>query len=252
MSLPLPNRRQALLEMLAQLCQRRRQATITPVPDDAGTRALHTRFLALKPEGVLLDWPPGGLDDLPAAGSTVDVQFEHLGERLGFRVAAQGHTWHRAPGRGRVEAWQLSLPVRIAPAQQRRFFRVDLAAAAPLAAECTSLAEPEHHFSVRVRNLSAGGLCATADRRAAAHLQKGATMWTQFRLPGDLAPVEFVLRVAHACDQPDRDTVTFGGMFCAGEDAGHHRAQLDRLARFLARPGLAPSPAFARAAGVGA
>jgi hypothetical protein len=252
MSIPTPSRRTNLLELLSELCRRRRQVTIAPARDDEGAPSLHTRFLALASNAVLLDWPVGGLANLPAAGSTVDVQFDHDGQRLGFRVTAQGRTWHNAPGRGRVEVWQLDLPVRIAPMQPRRFPRVDVAPTAPLAAECTSLTLPEHRFPVRVRNLSAGGLCATADHRVARFLQKGAIMWTQFRLPGDDRPVEFVVRVAHACEQPDRNTVSFGGMFCAGEDAGRHRAQLHRLARFLARPHLTPSPALAGPASAGA
>ena len=228
-------RRAGQLDLLRQLCAKRRQATVHLVTGDAQV-AVHTRFLALEPDALLLEWPHPGLEEIPEGSATVAVQFEQLGERLGFRVPALGRTNWQVAGRGPLPAWKLALPVRIEPVQQRRHFRVNLAHRAPLTAQCTSTDDPGRSFAVRLQNLSSGGLCGTVAHAEAGAVQAGATYWTRFDLPDEPAPVEFVMRVAHSHENPADRTLVFGGMFCAGEDPRYHRAQMHRVERFLTCP----------------
>jgi c-di-GMP-binding flagellar brake protein YcgR len=243
-------RRQGQRDLLTQLSAKRRQVTVGLLTDGPhGT--VRTRFLALARDGVLLDWPHAGLGNIPESSATVAVHFEHLGERLGFRVPALGRTTWHATGRGRVPAWKLALPVRIEPVQQRRHFRVSLVHRTPLVAQCISVDDPTRGFAIRLRNLSSGGLCATADRAHATQLRAGATFWTRFALPDEPAPVELVVRVAHTHENLADNTLVFGGMFCAGDDPRYHRVQMVRIERFLTRPSIPQPTATPSAPGKG-
>jgi c-di-GMP-binding flagellar brake protein YcgR len=250
MAVPTVMRRQSQRDLLTQLSARRRQVTVSRLTNDSNG-SVHTRVLAVERDGVLLEWPHAGLGDIPESGAMVAVQFEHLGERLSFRVPALGRTTWQATGRGPVTAWRLALPIRIEPVQQRRHFRVNLTHRTPLVAQCTSVEDPTRGFAIHVRNLSGGGLCATADRAHVDQVRTGATFWTRFTLPDEPAPLEFVVRVAHTHDSPTENTLVFGGMFCAGDDPRYHRMQMVRIERFLTGPHVSQPTAASSVSGKG-
>jgi c-di-GMP-binding flagellar brake protein YcgR len=235
MAAPPLTRRKAQLELLAQACQKSHRARVVLAGRASPGPATNTRFLALEPDGVLLQWPADGLNDIPASGATVEVFFEHAGQRYGFRTQTRDRVWRACDREEEGTAWKLALPLRVEYRQQRQHFRVSLADLGPIPADCTSVANEQHSFAGELQSISPGGLRVSAARTDAGALGAGELLWTEFELPGQTGPFEFVVRVAHATLNEESNRVVFGCMFCPGEDCTSHHAQLDRIERFVAQ-----------------
>lgn len=228
-------RRKTQLELLAQLCQERRRADIVPPATAASSDAIPARFLALESDGVLLEWPPGGVDDALVVDATITALFEHEQRSYAFRTETYGRVRWTCPRRGPVAAWKLRLPLRIDERSPRRHPRLRLRELGPVAARFTSVAEPDRRFAVRLQDLSAGGLQALVSGRPGVAVRPGELYWTQFALPGEDDVIEFVVRVAHTRVNPQDGALVFGCTFCPGDDPTPRRRQLERIERYVSR-----------------
>jgi hypothetical protein len=228
-------RRKSQLELLALACESRYSARVALAERSRGTTHIPTRFLALEPGGVLLEWPPQAIGAHVVSGAAVTVFFDHQDQCLSFRADTRGRAWWCSSSRGQVAAWKLGLPLRIDSRQQRESRRISLTDIGPVPARCTSVTDPQRCFTVRLRNLSIGGLSATAALTRVAPLHAGTMFWTQFELPGEPGGFEFVVRVAHVHSNKPTDTLVLGCAFCPGEDPLPYRTQLARIGDFVAR-----------------
>ena len=228
-------RRRSQLELLAQACESRYTARVALAARSHQTPPTQTRFLAVEPNGVLVEWPLPGVGDIAVSGARVTVFFEHQAQCFSFGTETRGRAWWASSGRGQVPAWKLGMPLRIDHHELRADYRVSLTGIGPVAARCTSVTDPHRCFSVRLQNISTGGLSATAALTKAGPLHAGALFWTQFELPGEPGPFEFVVRLAHVHTSRPTDTLVLGCAFCCGEDPLPHRAQLGRISQFVAR-----------------
>lgn len=233
-TLPL-TRRKSQLELLQQACEGRYSARVALSVRSTDTTHILTRFLALEPTGVLLDWPPQAIGTNAVSGTPVTVYFEQHGRCFSFRADTRGRVWWCSSGRGQVAAWKLGLPLRIDERNLRANQRILLADIGPVAARCTSVVDPERSFTMRLRNISAGGISATAPLATMTPLHIGTTLWAQFELPGEPGKFEFVVRVAHLHASRPTDTLVLGCAFCPGEDPLPSRTQRARIGQFVAR-----------------
>ncbi|MEW6250265.1 MAG: PilZ domain-containing protein [Planctomycetota bacterium] len=228
-------RRRTQLELLAEVCARRAPVRITSAPWAAQRGLARTRFAALEPNGILVDWPVAGVGSIPVSGATVDLYFEHAGLGLGCRTDTLGRAWSMCERRGQVPVWKLAVPLCIEPTQQRRHYRVDLSDLAPLPARCTSTRDPRLSFVTDIQNLSAGGLLGRASGPAGRAARCGDVLWTEFDLPGEPTPFEFVVRVVHVRPARQGTATDLGCMFCPSDDPTRHRRELERIEHFVAR-----------------
>ncbi len=228
-------RRKTQLELLAQLCQERHRVDIVPPATAPTSDAIPARFLALESDGVLLEWPPGGVDDALVVDATITALFEHEQRSYAFRTETYGRVRWTCPRRGPVAAWKLRLPLRIDERPPRRHTRLRLSELGAIAARFTSVAEPDRRFAVRLQDLSAGGLQAVVSGRPGVAVRPGELYWTQFALPGEDDVLEFVVRVAHTRVSPQDGALVFGCTFCPGDDPTPRRRQLERIERYVSR-----------------
>jgi len=194
-----------------------------------------TRFLALHPDGVVLEWPAQGSDLIPVSGGKVDVFFVHRDRPFGFRSETRGRMWWSSGAERQIAAWKLALPLCVESRQARRHYRVSLAGLTPITAHCTSVTHAQRTFTAQVRNLSVGGLRATAALEAGVQVKAGELSWVQFTLPGDQAQFEFVVCVTHVRVVGRQNLVVFGALFCPSEDQSEHHEKLRRIEQFVAR-----------------
>lgn len=228
-------RRKSQLDLLAQACEGRYSARVALSARSTETTHILTRFLALEPGGVLLEWPPQAIGAMAVSGAPVTVFFDHQAQCFSFRAGTRGRAWWCSAARGQVAAWKLGLPLRIDTRRQRESYRISLADIGPVAARCTSVIDPQRSFPVRLRNISTGGISATTALTKVAPVRAGATFWTQFELPGEPGVFEFVVRVAHVHASTPTDTLVLGCAFCPGEAPLPYRAQLKRIGQFVAQ-----------------
>lgn len=227
-------RRKTQIELLAALCQQRVRVRIARARQGHEPVTVHTRFLALEPESVLLEWPLGDTADIAISGDHADVFFEHQRQRYAFRTQTRGRVWHQCPRRGQVAAWRLAMPLRIERKQQRAHYRVSLADLDPITVCVTNVPDPEWVFEARLANVSPGGLglVAWADDNVGEPLSE--MFWAKFELPGQ-PPLEFVVRVVHANTIGENEKVVIGCMFCPGDDPALYRDQVCCIEQFAAK-----------------
>jgi c-di-GMP-binding flagellar brake protein YcgR len=226
--------RKDLHAVLARLCDRRQRVRVTPAVSGDRAATIHTRFLSLADNVLLLDWPNGGIRDIPARDGIVDVYFEYQGQRYAFRTRTAGRSWSGGAGRVRQVAWKLVPPVRVTPRQQRAHFRISVTDLDPIAVTLCPTDQPETSATGQLVDLSASGFRGTAGLDAADVLRKGRTCWAQFSLPGDETPIELIVRIVHSEPRTANVIVVFGCAVCGGDDPQALRAQQARIQRFVA------------------
>jgi hypothetical protein len=229
-------RRRAQLELLAHACERREPVRIAQ-PCWAGQAASQTRFLALEPDGMLLEWPGRGPGDIPISGAAVDLEFDLRGERFECRATTRGRAWSLDLARGQVAAWKLSLPLRVERHPQRREFLIDFTGLEPTEASCTPINRPERSFVAELVELSTHRIILRAPPMVVP--QAGDTLWITFTWPDGPERFEFIARVAPcAADQPDQLICEM----CPSEEPADYTRQLERIRRLVERR-TAASPA---------
>jgi hypothetical protein len=226
-------RRKTQLELLEQACEARRRVRVARLGDGTG-EGVSTRFLAIQPDGLLLDWPQESLANEDISGALLAGFFEHQGRCYGFRTTSCGRAWWLCSRRGRVAAWKLALPLRVELRRQRGHCRISLADIAPIPGRCTSVLNPERTVPIELHNISCGGLLATAPPPGDLEVCPDQTYWMSFDLPGDPASFEFVVRVVHKDTVTTRGRAFFGCMFCPSEDPTVRESQLQRIEQFVA------------------
>lgn len=225
-------RRKSQLELLAQACAQRQPLRVrTRAPAGPETS---TRFLALHPDGVLLEWPAQGSDLIPISGAVVDVRFEHHAEPFGFRTETRGRMWWSTGAQRQIAAWKLALPLCVEARQPRPQYRVTLSDLPPVAACCTSVSHAHRKFNTHLRSLSARGLRATMALGSGTPLEPGELLWVDFTLPGEQGEYEFVACVTHVRRCERHNLVVFGALFCPSEDQSAHYEKLRRIEDFVA------------------
>ncbi|HPM22779.1 MAG TPA: PilZ domain-containing protein [Phycisphaerae bacterium] len=226
-------RRKTQLRVLELACDERRRARVAFVSRAHAGKEVHTRFLALQGDTVLLEWPTQPPADLPTEGAPADIYFTHEGETVACHTQTRGRVWWRCERRGRVAAWRMSLPTCVEQRQQRRHYRVSLADLEPIYASVTKVRGEPCSFPVRLHDISAGGMRATAALNHGRQIKAGDVYWARFNLPGDPQPIEFVMRITHARVVTQSESVVLGCMFCAGEDPDLHTQQVQRVEQFV-------------------
>jgi hypothetical protein len=238
-------RRRAQLELLAHACERRELVRVAQ-PPWAEQAAVEARFLALEPDGVLLDWPARGPANVPISGAAVDLQFDLLGDRFTCRVTTRGRAWSLDSVRGQVAAWKLSLPLRLERDKQRREVRIHFTGPEPTEALCTPITRPDQSFTAELVELSARRITLLAPATLAA--QAGNTLWITFTWPERPERFEFIARVARgAIDRPEQLVCEI----CPAEDPADCTRQLERIEQLVAghTPAAAACPGSARGGG---
>ena len=229
-------RRKSQLDLLAQACARRQSVRVVARGHAPAAPETSTRFLTLHRDGVVLEWPAQGSDLIPVSGAPVEVLFEHRARPFGFRTETRGRMWWSSGDARQVAAWKLALPLCVESRPPRRHYRLSLVSLPAFSARCARVSCPERTFAAQLRNLSAGGLRATAALGASAQITPGELLWVAFTLPGGPDKLEFVVRVAHARRCPRRELTVFGASFCPSEDPFEHWEKLGRIEQFVAGP----------------
>jgi hypothetical protein len=232
-------RRRVQLDLLAEACEHRLRARVTLAGPARDAQPVNTRFLALEPDALLLEWPLGGARHIPVHDAVVDVFFERKPKHFTFRTPTLGRVWWWCERRGKVAAWRLAPPLHVEPGQQRAHYRVSLADLGPVRARFTSVADPDRGFAADVTNISGGGLGATASIASAGAPRVDELFWARFKLPDDRQPLEFVVRLVHSRELKHNGTVVLGCTFCPGEDPAVYRDRLVRIERFVLARDLA-------------
>jgi c-di-GMP-binding flagellar brake protein YcgR len=228
-------RRKTQLELLKEACEHGRRVRVAVGRPDDRRNVIGTRFLALEKDALLLEWPNAAQQARPPEGGEVEVFFLHKHVRYAFPARSFGKTHWHCSRRGRLEAWRLSVPLRVEQKQQREHYRVSLADIDPIDAEFTNVNDPERTFIARLNNLSAGGLGAVVDVSESTPCKQNEVYWARFTVPGESQPLrfEFVLRIMHVQPLPEQETAVLGCMFCHGEDAAVDQINLRRLEQFV-------------------
>lgn len=225
-------RRKHYLSLLRCACDERSTASVSAVTATAAVAA--TRFVALARDGVLLEWPSPTPEAIPCSGALADVHFTHRGSRLMFRTETIGRVWWTTPGRGDSDCWKLRLPLCLVPDQPSPEQPIRLPGPGPIMLRCTSIADAERHFTARLERLSTCGLTARADAVCQELCAPGTILWTQFQIPRERRPLEFVVQVKQARLQPaagSRPLMEFRGEFCPTDDPALTAGQFERLLR---------------------
>jgi c-di-GMP-binding flagellar brake protein YcgR len=233
MTVPALNRRKTQLATLAEACRRRQIARVTARAAGA-KRSVAARFLALKPDALILQWPPQGPGPIAAQDATVDVAFQHGTRLLGFRTTTCGRVWQTHGGR-RLPAWKLAVPLVIEPRERRCRLRIELGDEHAVHIRCTSIRDEQRRFTARLHDVSTGGLRIIAPRSAARWVQPTDMLWIAFSSGHEQPGVEFVVHVVHARGLATADTVMLGCRFSSQDDATEHDRRLDQLWDLLGR-----------------
>jgi c-di-GMP-binding flagellar brake protein YcgR len=231
-SLPL-TRRKTQLDLLSAACGCRQRAHVAQPATDAAGPTVNTRFLALESDGLLLEWPAGSDASRMVEGETVEVSWEHQGERYTFRTQSIGQVWWNCPRRGDIPVWKLGLPLRVQAKQRRTHCRVSLSDLDPIPVRFTSTADSHAAFVARLVNVSPGGLGALAAADEYPDVSVGDLHWAEFELPGQPGRFEFVVRCVHANALSPGGATVVGCAFCPTDDASAHSRQLERIQDFV-------------------
>jgi hypothetical protein len=239
-------RRRTQLGLLRDVCADRQRLRLRLAAGAGDEPEVYTRFFAWQAHGLLLDWPAHGTDNIPLAEAEVVGFFRHDGEPFRLLTHTAGRVWWNSARRGLIPMWQLAQPLRVERWHERQHYRRRLTDMPPITARLMWVGDPRRQFTACLQNLSTGGLNALVANGSADAMRPGETLWVDFALP-DGGRFEFVARVTHAT--PRADGVALGCRFCPSDDPTLHRAQLERLTRFVLRRATAAEPA-AEPAGV--
>jgi len=235
MSLSL-TRRRTLLELLADACERGAHGRLRVRLPDSSLRTARIRFLALSEDALCFQWPGQQVTAALNRGTPVEVRFTHKGSRYAFQAQVRGRVPRRLPGRGYVSALKVTLPLRLEREEQRAYFRYALPdTAGPVQAVFTDVRRRDICFTVRLTNVSYGGLGAETSDPLARQLSAGDLLWARLQLSEENKHVEFVVRLAHvqARGEPGHECIRLGCVFCAGDDPAQYEENLRRLERFV-------------------
>ncbi len=229
------NRRKTQLELLAAACASRDRARVRRVGGPEAPPVAVTRFLALRDDDLLLDWPLGGLSQNVSSDALVDVHFEREQQRYAFRTRTRGRMIWTCGRRGVVPAWRLAAPLCVEPREQRTNPRVSLTNFGCITARFTNVADPQRMFAARLTNLATGGLGGIAPLSASRVARSGDLYWANFALPHESGPCEPVVRLVHVRANEGAGALSFGGIFCASDGVPAQGEQRTRIERFIFR-----------------
>ncbi len=216
--------RRAQIALLLEACRERAAARLTCI--DQPEQALTCRFLALEPDGVLLEAPQEPVALSPQAAC--HVCFTHQGQPYRFRSALRGDS---AAG---VTALKIDMPLRIVPAEDAPPDRDALQDVDPIPAQISGILKSELRFEVRLARLTPS-LSVTQVRGAAPRtLRPGDVCWLDFDLPGEPQRCELVVRLTRTQAGCDGQTELCWSTHPV-EDRAKLQALFSRVARFAAQ-----------------
>ncbi|MFO0840634.1 MAG: hypothetical protein U1D55_19160 [Phycisphaerae bacterium] len=222
--------RRAQMTLLVDACRQREPARLASPAADAGE--VPTRFLAIEPDGVLLDASQEPRCSF-APHTSIQVRFSHDGVEYRFSAAARGERLYNTGGAA-IAALKIDLPMRITCAPEPHDQALDLLNGLDaIPATISGILKPELCFEVRLQQLSrcdARTLIAGSTPRS---LRKGDVCWLEFELPGEPRRCELVVRLM-GVDSPTPDASAMEWSVHPVEDPEKLDSLYERLERFAA------------------
>jgi len=226
-------RRKAQLQLLADACARAARARIGLRRPGTPGRLSDTRLRALARDAVFVEAPLDPALRQAAAGQSVEVIFEERGERYAFSASLRGLADPAVEAGGAVALLRLGLPLRLERRPPRRYLRWSLPPMPAIAARLTNICDQTLALSMRLTEVSEGGLTGIVDRHAAAPLATAGPFWAEFCLPDDSQTVECVVRLVHCEAGPGEGQTLAGWTFCGSDGPSTSATHLARIRRFL-------------------
>ncbi len=231
------------------------RVSLSSKPVDEGGAWARVRVLTLGADGITVIEEPSvrDLGTRLRPGKDVDILAIHQQTRLVGCCRVNGYTKHMLNETVRVDAVQVSPPVRVFSGQLRDFFRVQIGAGvgvAPVLLKIDPQDEPtlerariasldtEKNHKVRLVNLSGGGmgLAMVLEKSQYRVFGLGTVCNLQAQLPTLEKPLDLKARVVHT-ETLDNGDLYLGVEFFFDDPAQQHHVQdqLQRLSVWLQR-----------------
>lgn len=220
------------LELLSAACQKHGAARVVEL-HTARPRTVTSRFLALRADALLMEWPDGCPPRELLCNADVDVYFVHEGQRFACETCTRGQVLVGARRAGVQPAWRLALPRRVEPREQRNGPRIDLRGCGAIAATLIDMEEPERPLAAGLVSLSTGGLRAAVPAEFAERMPVGRPVRAEFELPGTPAKLRLVARVVHAAVERGGQGLELGCRFLPGEDPAAYAHAMEVLEKYV-------------------
>lgn len=241
----MPSADQALTESVRGLvgaaCARNLSAEIHYVENGQFRRA-RMRLLSIDDEGIRVDMPQSmGKRVILRPGQQVSVYFMLHGEPRAFRTKViRPIIVTDLNSRKRVKGAALFIPKRVSREQRRHDFRLQLAGGHVPAdmhrVDCEQFESSSidaERFVGRITNISGGGLALLLDVVVGVQFRVNERLYVLFELPDVAGRFVLPVEIRHLRKLHDDQNLSLGLQFQALR-APEHRAQLQRIGRFIA------------------
>ena len=223
--------------LLAEAARVHQSADLIVVRGENLQANLHSRFLQVSPECLLLEVPTHNSNPmLLQPGQFVEVYFRRDHERFGFDSRVVGYSQVELASDCIVQAVSIAPPHFLEYRQRRKCYRVSVATLPVVEAQlwpAEAVVEQTEPIEARLCNLSAGGVAVVVDRQrwqfTCDHRYR-----VQFTLPGGEGPFEFEAAVCHVRHVFQSRRQIIGLAFIPGPDPMDHRRLIDQIAQFVA------------------
>ncbi len=224
----LTNRKTQML-ILADACTRGVGGYVTRRGQDPDGPSENTHLLVLDRDCLWMRWPISALSEPEQFGVIVDVRFELNGQTYTFSAETKGRFERSFGVFGPVAALCVQMPVRIERCEQRQDGRLDLDETDAIEAQLIQVQDERVRETLRLTNISTGGIGGTMHWQAAQRIDDNALYWAEFNPNNDPCTFDFVVRLIHKRPAESGQMTVTGWEFCPGDDQDDHRANINRL-----------------------
>ncbi|MBN2447550.1 MAG: hypothetical protein JXO22_12530 [Phycisphaerae bacterium] len=224
-------RRRNQLRLLEAVCSQSQQAELRFRTEANRNEPISTIMRAVGPDGVWVELPEEPANT--CEGTPVEVVFGYEGQQYIFSANTCGRDDQPPAPAGRGPALKLTLPACVECHDRRTEFRIDLSDSEAIEARFVEMGGECLLDSVRITNLSTGGLGGEMDAARAYQIDPRAMYWAVFQLEGEARTIDFAVRLVHVQPRAGGNMAYTGWEFCASDDETAYRANLERLQTYV-------------------
>ncbi len=231
------------------------RVSLSTRPVEEGGRYARVRVLAVGSDGISVIEEPSirDLGDRLRPGKDIDILVVQKQTRLVGRCRVNGYVKHALNEATRLDALQVSPPVKVFSGQLRDFYRAPIGAGVEVkpillkldpadapALQRASLAglDPDKTFKARLVNISGGGmgLAIVIDRAGASVFEIGTVVTVYAELPTLDTPLELKAHIVHT-EKLEIGDIYLGVSFTIDDPTLKHQVedQLQRLSVWIQR-----------------
>jgi c-di-GMP-binding flagellar brake protein YcgR len=248
--------KQQYRKTLGQACARNQPIEVQFDTIDGHAKTAKSRLLQMDETYLMIDRPTikGGLAQIPDK-STITVSYNSGGDRYRFRSRVGTIRSVQLNEKTNIKSLEILIPETVERSQRRRDFRISLAGSGTLEGTLEPLNwqtesagdDPDENvtgadesriqsskISVRLANISAGGVGVVMDHTHAHLVRAGEHHSIEFWLPGDDDAFQVRVEIRHVINRSATANTVVGLKFIEDPASGSFRAAIQRVSRFVA------------------